>query len=46
MWVTQQARNLAIRVGDALSVRTFLIHDRDAFFGGSFDLAFRSEVCG
>ena len=43
LWVTQQARNLAIRMGDALSVRKFLIHDRDALFGGSFDLVFRSE---
>lgn len=43
MWVTQQARNLAITLGDTLSARKFLIHDRDALFGGSFDLVFRSE---
>jgi putative transposase len=30
LWVTQQARNLAITMGDALSARQFLIHDRDA----------------
>jgi putative transposase len=43
MWVTQQARNLAITLGDALSARKFLLHDRDALFVGSFDLVFRSE---
>jgi hypothetical protein len=42
-WVTQQARNLAITMGDALSARTFLGHDRDAVFGGTFDLVIRSE---
>ena len=30
-------------MGDALSDRKFLIHDRDALFGGAFDLVFRSE---
>ncbi len=42
-WVTQQARNLAITLGDALSDRKFLIRDRDVLFGGSFDRVFRSE---
>jgi transposase InsO family protein len=41
VWVTQQARNLAIdeRLGNV----RFLIHDRDAKFCGSFDSVIRSE---
>ena len=42
-WVTQQARNLAITMGDVLSGRKFLLHDRDALFASSFDQVFRSE---
>ena len=42
-WVTQQARNLALRMEDALADRTFLLHDRDALFAGSFEQVFRSE---
>jgi transposase InsO family protein len=42
-WVTQQARNLAIKMGDALSDRKFLLHDRDVLFAESFDTVFRSE---
>jgi putative transposase len=42
-WVTQQARNLALKMGDALSERKFLIHDRDALFLQAFDTVFRSE---
>lgn len=42
-WVTQQARNLAITMGDALAERKFLLHDRDALFPQSFDTVFRSE---
>lgn len=42
-WVTQQARNLVITMGGALSERKFLLHDRDVLFPGSFDTVFRSE---
>lgn len=42
-WVTQQARNLVLRMGDALVDRKFLLHDRDALFAPSFDQVFRSE---
>ncbi|MGD0020284.1 MAG: integrase core domain-containing protein [Candidatus Limnocylindrales bacterium] len=41
--MTQQARNLAITTGDMLSVRKFLLHDRDELFAGSFDTVFRFE---
>jgi hypothetical protein len=42
-WVIQQARNLAIKMGDALASRKFLLHDRDALFPQSFDTVFRTE---
>jgi putative transposase len=42
-WVSQQARNLLMRVGDALSKRRFLIRDRDATFTAGFNEVFRSE---
>ena len=40
-WVTQQARNLAIK--ERLTAIRFLLHDRDAKFSGPFDEVFRTE---
>jgi putative transposase len=42
VWVTQQARNLA--VGERLQEIRFVIRDRDAKFSGPFDEVFRSEA--
>jgi len=41
-WVAQQARNLAIELGEDQPFR-LLIHDRDAKFSGGFDEVFCSE---
>jgi putative transposase len=41
-WVTQQARNLSMQLGDEHPFR-FLIHDRDTKFTYAFDEIFRSE---
>jgi transposase InsO family protein len=41
VWVTQQARNLAVE--ERLGATRFLIHDRDAKFCGPFDAIFASE---
>ena len=42
-WVTQQARNLTMTLGETLRTRRFLIRDRDTKFTGAFDEVFRSE---
>jgi putative transposase len=41
-WVTQQARNLAMQFEEKQSFR-FIIHDRDAKFGRTFDEVFLTE---
>ena len=41
-WVTQQARNLTMQLGDEQPFR-FVVHDRDAKFSHAFDEVFRTE---
>jgi hypothetical protein len=41
-WVTQQARNLVMQLGDEQPFR-ILVHDRDSKFSYAFDDVFRSE---
>jgi putative transposase len=41
-WVTQQARNLVMQLGDEQPFR-FLVHDRDAKYSHAFGEVFRSE---
>ena len=42
-WVTQQARNLLLALGERGRRLRFLLRDRDAKFCGGFDELFRSE---
>jgi transposase InsO family protein len=42
-WAAQQARNLAMDLGDRLGTPRFLIHDRDPVFTTAFGEAFKSE---
>jgi putative transposase len=42
-WVTQQARNLLLVLGERGRQVRFLIHDRDAKFCRGFDEVFRSD---
>jgi putative transposase len=43
VWATQQARNLAMRLGEHEPQFRVLIHDRDSKFSRAFDEIFRSE---
>jgi putative transposase len=42
-WVVQQARNLAMDLGDHLGTLRFLIHDRDPVFTTAFGEVFKAE---
>ena len=42
-WVTQQARNLLLVLGEQRRQVRFLVHDRDAKFCRGFDEVFRSD---
>ncbi len=43
-WVTQQARNLCLAIGERPSAVKFLIQDRDTEFTASFDEVFAAEA--
>jgi transposase InsO family protein len=42
-WAVQQARNLAMDLGERLRALRFLIHDRDPLFTTAFGEVFRAE---
>lgn len=42
-WAAQQARNLAMDLGDRLGTLRFLIHDRDPLFTAAFGEVFMAE---
>jgi putative transposase len=42
-WAVQQARNLAMDLGDRLGTLRFLIHDRDPIFTAAFGEVFKAE---
>jgi putative transposase len=42
-WVTQQARNLVMRLGEQEPQFRLLVHDRDTKFSRAFDEVFRTE---
>ena len=42
-WAAQQARNLAMDLGDRLGALRFLVHDRDPVFTTAFGEVFKSE---
>jgi putative transposase len=42
-WALQQARNLAVDLGDRLGTLRFLIHDRDPLFTAAFAEVFKAE---
>ena len=42
-WAVQQARNLAMDLGDRLGALQFLVHDRDPLFTAAFGEVFKAE---
>lgn len=42
-WAVQQARNLAVDLGQRIETFKFLIHDRDPIFTRAFDEVFRAD---